>query len=367
MLDSDVFILGGGPAGLAAAIAARAKGLTVTVADAGTPPIGKACGEGLMPDSLAAAASLGLNVTPENGATFRGIRFQSANHSVEADFTAGKGIGLRRPLLHRLLVERAEAAGTRLLWGTPVSGFNTNEIRLGPTTMRSRWIIGADGTQSRLRRWAGVEHYVRKTERFAYRRHYRAAPWSPYMEIHWGRDCQFYVTPVAPDEICVVLMTRRRQQRIADALPLFPALQARLTAASGTTPERGAIAATRQLARVTRNNIALIGDASGMVDPITGQGIRLAFQQASALAEALAAGDLSLYEASHRRICRRARFMSDFMLLLDKSPRLQTRAMRSFEKRPDLFARLLAAHVGHWRTSDFFQVAIELGLQVALA
>ena len=52
MFDADVFILGGGPAGLAAAIAARRRGLRVILADAERPPIDKACGEGLMPDSL---------------------------------------------------------------------------------------------------------------------------------------------------------------------------------------------------------------------------------------------------------------------------------------------------------------------------
>src|SRR5206468_3271686 len=133
----------------------------------------------------------------------------------------------------------------------------------------------------------------------------------PYVETYWGPGCQFYVTPVAPGEICLVLMTRQRRQRISDALALFPQLQSRLAAAAATTPERGALAVTRKLAHVTNNNVALIGDASGSVDPITGEGICLAFHQAPALADSLAAGDLSIYEASHRRICRPARFMSD--------------------------------------------------------
>ena len=60
MFDADVFVLGGGPAGLAAAIAMRRTGLRVILADAARPPIDKACGEGLMPDSLAAARELGI-------------------------------------------------------------------------------------------------------------------------------------------------------------------------------------------------------------------------------------------------------------------------------------------------------------------
>ena len=52
MIRCDALIAGGGPAGLAAAIALRQKGLDVLVADALWPPIDKACGEGLMPDAL---------------------------------------------------------------------------------------------------------------------------------------------------------------------------------------------------------------------------------------------------------------------------------------------------------------------------
>ncbi len=51
---ADLLVIGGGPAGLAAAIAARREGLTVTVADAARPPSDKACGEGLMPQGRVA-------------------------------------------------------------------------------------------------------------------------------------------------------------------------------------------------------------------------------------------------------------------------------------------------------------------------
>ena len=57
--STDVFVIGGGPAGLAAAIAARQQGLRVVVADGAKPPIDKACGEVLMPDAIAALATAG--------------------------------------------------------------------------------------------------------------------------------------------------------------------------------------------------------------------------------------------------------------------------------------------------------------------
>jgi 2-polyprenyl-6-methoxyphenol hydroxylase-like FAD-dependent oxidoreductase len=61
MFDTDVFIAGGGPGGIAAALAARQRDFRVTLADAGKP-LDKACGEGLMPDTLTAAARLGIEI-----------------------------------------------------------------------------------------------------------------------------------------------------------------------------------------------------------------------------------------------------------------------------------------------------------------
>jgi flavin-dependent dehydrogenase len=104
--ETDVFIAGGGPAGLAAAIAARERGLRVLVADASHPPVEKPCGEGLMPDALAALCRLGVSIGPEASYPFSGIRFLGGGAVSEASFPDGCGLGVRRPALHQLLVGR---------------------------------------------------------------------------------------------------------------------------------------------------------------------------------------------------------------------------------------------------------------------
>ena len=181
------------------------------------------------------------------------------------------------------------------------------------------------------------------------------------MEIHWGDACQFYITPTGAREVCVVVISGDSHLRLDDALPRFPELAARLDGAPRVTPERGAISATRRLERVTRGHVALIGDASGSVDAITGEGICLLFQQAAALGDALAAGNLASYEARHRQLRKRPARMADLMLLLDRRTGLRRRAVRALAAHPDLFARMLAMHVRGDPLVSYFVNTFSLG------
>src|SRR5215472_13659949 len=119
-MHSDVLIIGGGPAGLAAAIAARRRGLTVAVVDAAIPPIDKACGEGIMPDGINAARAIGLELRVPDAQPFCGIRFYNGDVSAGAEFPKGSGLGVKRTALHEFLMERAANAGVRMLWGARV-------------------------------------------------------------------------------------------------------------------------------------------------------------------------------------------------------------------------------------------------------
>jgi flavin-dependent dehydrogenase len=352
---NDVFVIGGGPVGLATAIAARRKGLRVSLADGAGPCIDKACGEGLLPDGVSAAAALGLPLPAAASFALRGIRFHGEGVSVASEFPNGHGRGIRRTTLHRILVEEAERCGVELRWNAPVSSL---------AGITARWIVGADGIGSRVRAWAGLDRFARDRRRYGFRLHFRTAPWTDYVEVYWGDGCQVYVTPVAPDEVCIALISRDPKVRVSEALRRFPAILSKLGGVAESSAERGSLTASRKLRRVARGNVALVGDASGSVDAITGEGLCLGFRQALALADALESEDLALYESAHRRLARRPCFMADFMLTMDRSRWLRVHALPALASHPDLFSSLLAMHVGIARPQAFAASCLALGWRI---
>ncbi len=299
-----------------------------------------------MPDSFAALRRLGIRLDREQSFPFRGIRFHGPVIEVAAGFPGEHAVGIRRTHLHEVLTDRAGQLGVTMLWGTRVNGLIGDSVLVDGGSVRSRWVIGADGQNSRVRRWAGLEATRRQSQRYGFRRHYRVAPWTDHMEIYWGAGCQMYVTPVSPREVCAAVISRDAHLRFDCALPGFPKLHRKLGRAPASTVERGSVTVSRRLQRVFRDRVVLIGDASGSVDAITGEGLSLSFHQALAAADALASDDLAAYQAAHRRMMRRPACMASLMLSLDRFPWLLSPALHAMAFEPAIFEKLLAVHVG---------------------
>ena len=365
---TDVFVVGGGPAGLAAAIAARQRGFSVTLADGSEPPIDKPCGEGMMPDTLDALAALDIRLSVGVGYRFRGIQFIERGLRAAADFPEGCGIGIRRPVLHELLVGKAKECGVRLLWNTPVSGISAEGVCVAGHTVPACWILGADGSGSRIRKWSGLAANRLRTSRYATRRHYRVRPWASRVEIYWGQRAQAYVTPISEQEVCIVIIAKHAEDaQFGPALADMPELAERIRGGEQGSRERGAITLMHALRRVSNGNVALVGDASGGVDAITGEGMRLTFQQATAVAEAIAHGDLRIYEDTHRKMLMRPMRMGKLILQLSRSAGLRGRMLRIFAENPKLFAQMLSIHVGHATPRGVLSTGAQLGWEFLAA
>jgi menaquinone-9 beta-reductase len=341
---AEVLIVGAGPAGIATAIAVSQKGLRATVVDARKRPIDKPCGEGLLPEGVSALQHLGIWLDSSVAFPIAGLRFSDEASSAGGRITRGLAFGLRRSVLHDLLVRRALELGVAFRWDIRVTKLNSSSAHLDGALFPFHWLVGADGQKSMIRKWSGLGPRRVRSARFGFRCHYAIAPWSDFVEVYWGKRCQIYVTPTGADEVCIAVLTSDPQMRVERALQHFPVVARRLGDARRISEESGCQTVLEHPRSVAHGNVALVGDASFSVDGITGQGMSLAFQQALRLGDALAAEDLAPYRDAHRRSTQGPAHMARLLLLLDRQAWLRRKALRMFAMNPKMFARMISWH-----------------------
>ncbi|CAN5169038.1 NAD(P)/FAD-dependent oxidoreductase [soil metagenome] len=315
MNDADVVVVGGGPVGLAAAIEARLAGLSVVVIEPRDDAIDKACGEGLMPGALPMLHRLGVD--PE-GMPLRGVRYTDGRRRADHLFRTGIGRGVRRTTLHAALAARAAELGVQHAAGR-VRGFGQDATGVTVDGMRASWLFGADGLHSTVRRVAGLERTATGRKRFGLRQHFHVAPWDDLIEVHWGRHAEVYVTPVADDLVGIATLGPPNTD-LAATIAGIPELARRLRGAEAASSLRGAGPFRQRASRPSSGRVLLVGDASGYVDAITGEGLRLGFDQARVAVEAVLGGDASRYDSAWKRTTRDFRVLTSGLVDAATSP-----------------------------------------------
>lgn len=370
----DVLIIGAGPAGLAAGIVCGRQGLRTLVCDKRRLPADKACGEGLMPTGLRHLEQLGVKPYLRAGRHFplHGIRYLSSKGTTaRADFREGPGWGIPRLDLSSGLLQRAttlESLEIRPAVRATSMGVEKNRIwvKVDGDCIAARLVVGADGLQSSVRQWAGLEGGRGTHQRWGARQHFKVGPWSQEVEIHWGKGMEAYVTPCADDLVGVAFLWDRGRhpqlpggdRLIPALLEAFPELARRLK----YTPVSDSPLAVGPLQRRASAPIAygvlLIGDAAGYLDALTGEGLSLAFAQALALERTviprllsphtglLSRQDLVEYQRAYQAIMRPYYQVTHLVLWLSRHPALAEQAIGLLGRNPGLFQSLLSANMG---------------------
>ena len=342
---TDLLIAGGGPAGLGTAILAAQAGLSAVVVEPREGVIDKACGEGLMPPAVRALSAMGVMIPVSH--PFVGVRYVAGERQVDGRFDVGPGLGVRRLVLHEALRDRAAALGVRIVEGR-VPGFEQRADHVEALGLQARYGVVADGLMSPLRARMGLNLPPRHPPRVGVRRHFRVRPWSPFVEVHWSDHAEAYVTPVAEDLVGVAILYRR-DAPLPDAaqapferwLACFPAL---LDLLGRPLPEHGSTARgagpfeQRVKARVV-GRVLLVGDASGYLDPLTGEGVRLALEEGAALVAAVKADRPLDYESDWRRIARRYLWMTSGLLWVGRHPLTRRLILPVCQAAPFVFQR----------------------------
>jgi len=308
--DVDVVVAGAGPIGLATAIEARLAGLTVAVVDPRAGAIDKACGEGLMPGAVPLLHRLGVD--PE-GMPLRGVSYRSATKQADHRFETGLGRGVRRTTLHDALTARASELGVERVTGK-VTTVDSGSDGVTAGGIRASWLLACDGLHSPVRREVGLERPVSpRGRRYGLRQHYEVEPWTDLIEVYWADHAEVYVTPVSPTLVGVA--TLGVQHTDFDAtIAGIPRLAQHLADARPVGHRQGAGPFRQRAVRPSTGRVLLVGDASGYVDAITGEGLRLGIDQARVAVECIVEGDPRRYDREWRRVTRQFRVLTSSLV-----------------------------------------------------
>jgi len=328
----DVVIVGAGPAGAAAGIVLARAGARVRILDRASFPRDKLCGDTVNPGTLARLHALGVGAEVER----RGLRVDGMLVSgergvrVEGRYPAGQwGRAILRRDLDGLLLKEAIAAGCQFEEGVAVRGALLEEsglvrrlvgVRIGAAdreaTVAAPITIAADGRRSALVWSLGLAKHPASPRRWAvgaYFESFATAEFSPaditaggtstFGEMHIRRGRYIGVAPVPGGltNVCLVRPSGPGDADLADAAGLLtrtlacdPLLASRASAARLATPPVVLGPLAVDVAHAAIDGLLLAGDASGFIDPMTGDGLRFAIRggelAASAALEAFAHG-----------------------------------------------------------------------------
>ena len=336
----DVAIVGAGPAGATAALVLARAGVEVALLDRAPLPRDKTCGGGVVARALESLPS-GVGIPVERRLGRVESRFADAGVAVTVEReTPLVHMAMRAPL-DLALAEAARAAGAVLHAPCALErvGLAPDHVQLetsrGP--FRARFLVAADGATGPTARAAGwteplasvpaldaeVEVPPSVLARFADRARFDLG--TPAGGYGW-------IFPKADHlSVGVGVFTRgAARRRLRDELARY--LHAVGLGEASVRRVRGAPIPVRPRRDAARGRVLLAGDAAGLADPLTGEGISLAILSGRLAAESLLAAGLDsrsaarVYVASlHRSILRDLRIARGLAWVLYGRPALARR------------------------------------------
>lgn len=311
-MEREVVIVGGGPAGAAAAVLLAERGHSVCLIEQKDFPRHKLCGEFMSHESVPLLRRLGvLDAIRDSGAVeLRSVMLTEANGDVAAAPLPEAAIGVSRLLLDEILIRRARDVGVEIQQpceATAISGDMRNGFRVEVadderSVIDAQVVIGAWGRQSRVSRKLSAVFSTSETGArpatspwVAFKGHYRGADVDDRIELHAFRGGYCGMSHVE-DSILNACWIVHRDELPRAAPDLNAAFVKVLFASNPVLARRFAtmelqwdrLLSVSQLQFDARaafiGDIALAGDAAGMIAPLCGDGMSMALMSGAFLA-----------------------------------------------------------------------------------
>jgi geranylgeranyl reductase family protein len=341
----DVLVVGGGPSGAACAYWLADAGWDVALVEKKRFPREKTCGDGLTPRAVRQLSDMGLEDALTGAHRYRGLRSVAFGRALELEWPEvpgfpSYGYTITRHDLDGLVVGRAEKAGATVWQGTealeplepappPTSGSLagcagarvSSKDHDRPAEVRARYVVVADGANSRFGRALGTSRDRRYPQGMALRGYYRSERSEDDMiESHLDlRDADGDVVPgygwVFPlgdgrINVGVGLLSTEARWKGLNTARLMESFIKSAPASWGISPETACGPATggrlpmgMAVGPRTGANTVVVGDAGGLINPFNGEGIAYGYESgrtaAAFLGEALSGGGreaLAAYE-----------------------------------------------------------------------
>jgi geranylgeranyl reductase family protein len=296
----DVVVVGGGPAGASAALHLAHAGVRVLLLERATLPRYKTCGGGVVGRVFRDLPG-GLGLPVEATCHRLLARFADADTTVTVAREAPIVTMTMRADLDRALVEAARAAGAEVRTGTPLAALRTGEdlveVEAGGARVRAAFVVGADGATgatARLAGWGEGPPGVPALEaevRVAPRVHERFAGTARF-DLGCPAGGYGWVFPKRAHLSVGVASMRRGAARLREALARYLHVMG-LGEAAGIEVHGYLVPLGPRRQGLARGRVLLVGDAAGLADPLTGEGISGAVRSGRLAAEALVAGALA--------------------------------------------------------------------------
>jgi menaquinone-9 beta-reductase len=375
----DAIVVGGSMAGCSTTTALAQKNLRVLLLEKASLGRDKACGEGLLPAGVASLTRLGaLHLTTQIQAQpFYGAGFELEGQVARADFPEGHALGVRRQKLDQAFFHYAsslpgvtarERCTVQGLLFAPKGHISGVALPNGERVYADI-VIGADGLASPLRTAVGFDGGLPRQRRYGMRVHLglpNAKPFGNYVHVLLDPPGEFYFTPVGPHELQVAYLGQPSvrglsKKNYVQTVLTHPRLRELLAGAEATSEVMGAGPFGRKARAIVTDGFALVGDAAGYVDAVTGEGMELALRSAEALAETVYAAlqgggpsqkNLQPYVLARHQIVQDPDRLTRLVLLLERFPTLARRGIRALKSKPQLFQKLLAVQGGEAKLSS---------------